>query len=257
MSVINMDALSTVLLTTVVVRACPFHCTFELETNPVPVTFNVKAPPPVVAFEGISVVAVGTGLLMLKVSGPELPPPGAGLDTVTVAVPAVAMSAAGTVAVTLVLLTNVVVRLPPFHFTTLPCTKLVPFTVRVNDAPPAVALLGESEVAVGTGLLMMKFFECEVPPPGAGFITVTSTVPALAMSEAVIAAVSVVLLTKVVGRAEPFHCTTEVETNFVPVTVRVNAESPAVMLLGESDVSVGTGLLIVKVIALEIPPPGG
>ena len=173
------------------------------------------------------------------------------------AVPAVAMSEAGTVAVTLVLLTNVVVRLAPFHFTTLPCTKLVPFTVRVNCGPPAVALLGESEVAVGTGLLMVKFFECEVPPPGAGFITVTGTVPALAMSEAVIAAVTFVLLTKVVVRAEPFHCTTEVETKFVPVTVRVNAVPPAVMLLGESDVSVGTGLLIVKLIALEVPPPGG
>src|SRR5205823_5334410 len=147
------------------------------------------------------------------------PPPGGGLNTVTAAVPAVAMSAAGTVAVTFVLSTNVVVRLAPFHFTTLLCTKLVPFTVRVNCGPPAVALLGESDVVVGTGLLTVKLTALDVPPPGGGFITVTGTTPALAMSAAVIAAVSVVLLTKVVVRAEPFHCTTEVFTKFVPFTV--------------------------------------
>jgi hypothetical protein len=33
-----------------------------------------------------------------------------------------------------------------------PETKFVPFTVSVNAATPAVALEGESEVAVGTGL---------------------------------------------------------------------------------------------------------
>ena len=78
-------------------------------------------------------------------------------------------------------------------------------------------LLGESEVPTGTGLLIVKFCGFEVPPPGAGFITVTGTTPPLAISAALIAAVSVVLLTKVVGRAEPFHCRTEVETKFVPV----------------------------------------
>ena len=85
-----------------------------------------------------------------------------------------------------------------------------------------------------------------MPPPGAGFITLTGTIPPLAISAAVIAAVSIVLLTMVVGRVKPFHCTTEVETKFVPTTVRVNAGSPAVSLLGDNDVSVGTGLSIVN-----------
>ena len=44
----------------------------------------------------------------------RLPP---GLATVTCAVPATAMSAAGIAAVTWLALTNVVVRLPPFHRT--------------------------------------------------------------------------------------------------------------------------------------------
>ena len=51
----------------------------------------------------------------MKVFPLLVPPPGVGLNTVTVAVPAVLMSAAGTVAVSDVLLTNVVVRLTPFH----------------------------------------------------------------------------------------------------------------------------------------------
>ena len=44
----RMDAFSTVLLITVVVRACPFHSTLEVATKPVPVTFKVKAPPPAI-----------------------------------------------------------------------------------------------------------------------------------------------------------------------------------------------------------------
>ena len=110
MSVSRMEALSVVPLTKVVVRLCPFHCTFEVATKLVPVTFKVKALPPANLVEGARVVAVGTGLLIVKVSDPEVPPPGVGLVTVTVAVPAVAMLEAGTIAVTLVLSTNVVVR---------------------------------------------------------------------------------------------------------------------------------------------------
>lgn len=85
------------------------------------------------------------------------------------------------------------VRAPPFHRTEEPVTKLLPFTVRVNAGPPAVAELGEMEVIVGTGLLaglMVKVWAEEVPPPGAGLKTVTEVVPAATMSVAGIAAVS-------------------------------------------------------------------
>jgi len=54
--------------------------------------------------------------------------------------------------------------------------------------------------------------------------------------------VSCVPLTNVVVRGAPFHCTTELETKLVPVTVNVKAAPPAVALLGESDESVGTGV---------------
>jgi hypothetical protein len=71
--------------------------------------------------------------------------------------------------------------------------KLLPVTVRVKADPPAVAELGEMEVRVGDGLvaaLMVKVTAEEVPPPGVGLKTVALAVPAAAMSDAGIAAVS-------------------------------------------------------------------
>ena len=87
----------------------------------------------------------------------------------------------------------------------------------------------------------------EVPPPGVGLNTVTLAVPATAMSEARIEAVSWVEETYVVVRSAPFQRTTEPETKFVPFTVRVNADPPAIAEEGLRLVVVGTGLLIVKV----------
>ena len=85
-----------------------------------------------------------------------MPPPGAGLTTVTLAVPADAMSAAVIDAVNCVLLTNVVVRLEPFHCTVEVLSKLVPFTVSVNDAPPASAEAGLKLEMDGTGFFTVK-----------------------------------------------------------------------------------------------------
>ena len=62
------------------------------------------------------------------------------------------MSLAGIAAVTCPALTNVVVRAAPFQRTSEVATKLLPFTVSVNAAPPAAVLVGASEVSVGTGL---------------------------------------------------------------------------------------------------------
>jgi hypothetical protein len=87
----------------------------------------------------------------------------------------------------------------------------------------------------------------DVPPPGERFITVTDAVPAVAMSLAGTEPVNFVPLTYVVVSPVPFHCTVEVETKLVPVTVRVNGAPPAVALEGESAVAVGNGLLMVSV----------
>jgi hypothetical protein len=73
--------------------------------------------------------------------------------------------------------------------------KFVPVTVRVNAAPPTVALEGESEVTSGLGLLMVKVSPLDVPPPGVGLITVIDAVPGVAMSLAGTEAVNFVSLT--------------------------------------------------------------
>ena len=72
-----------------------------------------------------------------------------------------------------------------------------------------------------------------------GFRTLTNTVLALAMSLAEIAAVTCVLLIKVVVRFEPFHWTIEPGRKPVPVSVRVNAAPPSVALEGDMELSCG------------------
>jgi hypothetical protein len=178
---------------------------------------------------------------MMKVAGAEVPPPGAGFETVTVAVPGVAMSVAEIAACRLVLETKVVVRGLPFHWTADVETKFELLTVNVKAAEPPTTALGLSEVSVGTGLLIVKVSALEVPPPGAGLDTVTEAVPAVAMSAAVIEACRLVPDANVVGRALPFHSTVEEEMKFEPVTVTVNAGPPAIVLFGARELTDGAG----------------
>jgi len=156
-------------------------------TKPVPVRVNVKAAPPTVAEVGAREVRAGAEAALIVNDTALDVPPEPGFVTVTVAVPAVAISAAVIAAVNCVALTNVVVLAAPLNFTTDADTKPVPFTVRVKAAPPAVALVGEREAAVGAGLLMVNVWALDVPPP-AGFVTVTFTVPTVAISAAGIVA---------------------------------------------------------------------
>jgi len=83
---------------------------------------------------------------IVNVTAPDVAPQ---LTTVTDAVPAVAIREAGTVAVSCVDETNVVASAVPFHFTVEVEIKFVPFTVKVNCGPPAVAQVGLSELIVG------------------------------------------------------------------------------------------------------------
>jgi hypothetical protein len=165
-------------------------------------------------------------------------------------------------AVNCVALTNVVVRLLPFHCTTELPMKLLPFTVNVNAPEPALTVFGDNVVIAGTGLgaaVTVNVTALDVPPPGAGLVTVTEGVPVVATSLAKIAAVSCVALTNVVARAAPPKFTTDVFRKFVPFTVNVNAPEPAETFVGASVVTVGTGFgaaLILKFTAFDVPPPG-
>src|SRR5215468_9995753 len=117
----------------VVGRSVPFHRTMELLTKFVPVTVRVKPGPPAVAEFGLIVMIVGVagacGVIVNGAAFDEPPPlvPIGGLNTVTLADPAAAISEAGIVAVNCVPETKTVGRSTPFHCTTELKMKLEPF----------------------------------------------------------------------------------------------------------------------------------
>ena len=84
------------LLTNVVVRFVPFQRTTEVMAYFVPVAVSVKAALPATALVGEIELRVGAGLVaeIVNVFALDVPPPGAGLNTVTEAVPVAAMSVA-------------------------------------------------------------------------------------------------------------------------------------------------------------------
>ena len=82
-------------------------------------------------------------------------------------------------------------------------------------------------------LVMVKFTGLEVPPSGAGLVTVTASVPVESMLEAGIAAVNCVELTNVVAGAAPPKWAIEAATKFVPLIVSVKAAPPIRLLFGE------------------------
>jgi hypothetical protein len=113
--------------------------------------------------------------------------------TVIGTVPDATILDAGIVAVRTVEEPKLVVVATPFQLIVAPLTKLEPFAVRVKLDPPAAVEVGEIDASVGTGfeaLVTVKFWLPEVPPPGAGFTTVTSEVVAVVRSDAGIVAVS-------------------------------------------------------------------
>ena len=118
---------------------------------------------------------------------------------------------------------------------------------------PAATVPDVGEIdTIGTASIV-KFTGLDVPPPGAGVETVTAAVLGVATSAAVIAACKVVVATRVVARGLPFHCTVEDVTKLAPVTVSVNAASPAKAEVGVTEATVGAGFGL-GVNALPLPP---
>lgn len=138
-------------------------------------------------------------------------------------------------------------------------TKPVPATVTaVAVVVPACAAVGLSDVSPGTGFVTYKDAIFELPPFGAGLITITCTVPAVATSAGLIVVLSEVGV-PLAARIVPFTDTSDCETKFVPLIVSVNALLPAVTPEGDSDVIFGSGLdapVIVNVAGWLLPPPG-
>jgi hypothetical protein len=197
-----------------------------------------------------------------KLAAVEVPPLGAGLDTVTESLAAVATSVAGMAAVNAVELTNVVDTGLALKLTTELVLKFDPLTERVNAALPTATLVGEMLFKTGSGLLTVKVDGAEVPASGAGFVTVTGKEPAAAMSAAEIAAVRDVELTNVVGWGWPLKLITAPEMKFEPLTDNVNAALPARTFVGEIEVRTGGGngtppelQLFTKLVAFTEPRP--
>lgn len=229
-------------LANVVESGVPFHSTTELKLKPFPFTVSVNGCPAAAPVAGPNELMASVPTA--KFSALELTPP---TTTVIRAVPAAAIKLAGTEARNSVELTNVVVRLVLFQCTTAVEVKPTPVSVRVNGSPPMMAALGFNWLSTGT---IVKDFASEVAPPE---LTVTLTVPALAVRLVGIAAVNLVALTKVVVTADPFHCTVALGAKPLPFTVSVTGP-PAVAEVGFKVVIAGPGL-IVKDALLEATPP--
>jgi hypothetical protein len=102
----------------------------------------------------------------------------------------------------------------------------------------------------------VRLFRLLVPPPGVGFTTVTPNTPPVNVVFSGITAVTSVALTNVVVQEVPATCTVELDVKLVPVTVKVSEVVPEVEAVGEMDVTRGNGLLMLKIEADEVPPPG-
>jgi hypothetical protein len=134
-----------------------------------------------------------TGAATGKNATLEPPPPGKGFTTSTMAVLVVAMSAAGTTAVSRELETNVVVSWEPSQFTVDPETNPVPFTVSVNPDPPGAAAAGtRGWLMKGTGFALEFATPAPVRPTICGLSDASSTIVKAPVNDPVLAGSKVI-----------------------------------------------------------------
>jgi len=232
----------------------------DVAIKPVPVTLNVNELLPIGPDDGEILVIAGTGLLaapIVKVAAGLVPPPGAGLTTVTCTTP-VTFGSEDTVAVKEPFSCRVVVSSKPPKSICDEATKPVPVTVTVNEPLPSGSVEGEMALITGDGLVTAKVAAELVPPPGAGLVTVTDTGPATTGSDDTVADREPSLLSVVVS-GEPLKLICEYVIKPVPVKVNVNGPLPTGSVDGVRLAIVGAGLFddaIVNVNAALVPPPG-
>ena len=112
----------------------------------------------------------GGGAVIVKLDGLEFPPPGGGVKTVTLPLPptAISLAAMATVIICWVGEHAEGVWGTPRNETVEPTPgvalqlKPVPFTCRLKPAPPALVVLGTSEVMVGAAPSTLKRRKSEV-----------------------------------------------------------------------------------------------
>ena len=130
-SLAGISARSCELLSNRVGLFCPFQRTTDVAMNPDPFTVRTNPGPPAWIVLGLTLVTAGTPGARVRMAKllpcEKLPPePAAGLRTVIVAVPDVALPLAGIVALSSLVLTRSVGVAVPFQNTVAPETKLDP-----------------------------------------------------------------------------------------------------------------------------------
>jgi|SRR5579863_188251 len=132
--------------------------------------------------------------------------------------------------------------------------KFDPVNVTVVSTDPASTATGETSVSDGTGVAGRLTVNVEVvlPPPGAGFVTVTVNEPLEARRVAGTVVVIPVDVSLPTVREVVPQVTVVEALKPVPVMVRAVAEAPAIAVFGDRDVTVGAGLLTVKVSLLLV-----
>ena len=140
----------------------------------------------------------------------------------------------------------------PAHCTTELLTNPLPVTVRRMGAEPAVMLVWDRPPVAAIEGCDSTVYELGAPviAGGPGFTTLTNTTPPLATRLPGTTAVNCVALSKVVlsdvGPAPPFHCTTELLTKFVPVTVRIKLVELATAAVGVKVEMAGDGAELIE-----------
>src|SRR5262245_10821057 len=188
---------------------------------------------------------------------------------VTGLLPRLATSEANIVAANIVWLKTVVSRSTLLIRTFDVHTKLFPVTNNLNVGWPTPTAGGPSTEIEGTGFVvgigqaagvMVNITALDGTPPGSGrgLNTGTVTWPTPISTATPSCAVNLVEVTKVVGTSPPSGRTLAPLTNMVPFTVRVSGPLPSGADVGDRDVITGVGLgpMMVKVWAVDVPPPG-
>ena len=191
-------------LATVVGRADPFHNATELDSNPVPIIIIVAGAPGRTVRGEMEVIAA-VGLVTLKVAAGDVPPPGVGFCVVIELAELPLRAAAGTVAFTSVALTKVVVSVVVLKTITVDDKNPVPVMSNGVSPDPATTLAGVILLMAGVGSLTEKSSAADVPPPGAGFTTVSLATAAVVKLLAGRVAPRFVAEVNVVATARPFN----------------------------------------------------
>src|SRR5436853_7271870 len=198
------------------------------ETKSCPVTERTTLVASARTTAGDTEIAIGAGLLIRNCVAPELPPPGAGVDTTMLRRPAVSMRFPGIVTSRDVAELNTVVRrVAPANATELPA-KPEPVSCMSSGVDCFVAAGGTVPVSTGTALVTVNSPPSMVRESGGGFSTPTRKSPERLKASGGIVPGRLVDDTKVVAIGVLAKRIRDAGRKFVPVTVMPIALLPAV-----------------------------